>query len=699
MSSHRNFPCYPIFFTLLSIMFAATAVAQITVTTPVPARATIQIHADQPASYRIPRTIFGSFLEPIKNSTYNGLWAEILVNPSLEENLWSASRIADMVHDEPALARASELGLPLPWEPLDARQGNRYEPHWGDAANSWRSLEVIGVPDQPTGIKQKVYLPVHRTLRYTGSLYAKHLSGPTLLTVSLRPRNSTSILASAKIHAAAGTWSKYSFTLALPADGLGRLAPADFVVQVDGKERVDLDQLSLLPADAIDGLDPDVVAMAKAMKTPLVRFGGNFTSGYHWRDGIGPEDKRVSMLNISWGIPEYNTFGTDEFLRFCQLIGAKPQIALNLGSGTPQEAADWVRYVDDRFNGGKGGLTWELGNELWGKWSIGWTTLAQLPSRTLIFSEAVRKVDPSARLIAIGADADRYRPWNAAQLANPAGTFDYLSTHFVVTTNRVQLPDSSDFVPANDSVQLPYPTPDFLAAASFALPVALGRSIRAMQAQIDRHPAFANQAHIALTEWLFLSSNNTSPSAANMGGAIETAGIFNMLMRNADIVPISDMTGIMEFAGIVKKRSQVYAAPSYYAFRMYSTADASRTVQVETQAGSYSVHKGITRHAEIPNVPYLDVVAALNDAGDTLTLFCVNRHLRKDVATEIDLQGFRASRTARAQTLQSGSIYEVNDATDPKHITPADSTLTVSSGHIVYTFPHESVTVLTFHKL
>ena len=103
-----------------------------------------------------------------------------------------------------------------------------------------------------------------------------------------------------------------------------------------------IDQASLLPADAVDGMDPDMIAMARALRTSIVRFGGNFTSAYHWRDGVGPRDKRVSMLNIAWGMPEYNQFGTDEFLRFCQLIDAQPQIALNLGTGTPEEAAAWV---------------------------------------------------------------------------------------------------------------------------------------------------------------------------------------------------------------------------------------------------------------------------------------------------------------------------------------------------------------------
>ena len=105
------------------------------------------------------------------------------------------------------------------------------------------------------------------------------------------------------------------------------------------------------------------------MHPSLVRLGGNFTSSYHWRDGIGPRDKRVNMLNNSWGIPEYNTFGTDEFLGFCRAIGAQPQIALNLGSGTEEEATAWVRYVNEHWDR-HSGLLWELGNELWGNWNL-----------------------------------------------------------------------------------------------------------------------------------------------------------------------------------------------------------------------------------------------------------------------------------------------------------------------------------------
>lgn len=656
--------------------------AQIRVDQPIPPLATIHVQAIQSAGPEIPRTIFGTFLEPIGNSTYNGLWAEILQNPSLEAGLWDARHVQQMLVADPALARASELDLPLPWEPLDYGEGNRYELHYGDAANSWMSLRIFGVPGHPTGIRQEVYLPVQRTLIYDGSLYARHISGPAKLAVSLRLRNSAEVLASADVDASASEWTKYSFRVALPANMLHRLDPADFVVEVTGDEQVDIDELSLMPSDALDGLDPDAVAMARALETPLVRFGGNFTSSYHWKDGIGPRDKRVSMRNQAWGIPEYNTFGTDEFLHFCRLIGAQPQVALNLGSGTPEEAAAWVKYIDEHWPR-RSGLLWELGNELWGNWNLGYPTMDQLASRTLAFSRAVRAVDPQARLIATGADPDGFTQWNATQLGNPANTFNYLSAHFVVT---------------NTDVQLQHAPTNLIDAAAFALPIELGRRLEQEQQQIDSFPAFAHKAHIAFTEWLFIGNRPGTPNFTNMGGAVDTAGFLNMLMRHSAIVPVSDMTGIMEFAGIWKKRGQVYAAPGYWALRMYSTSHASRPVVVDTVSGSYSVQHGVTRLPDIHDVPYLDVAAALSDTGDRLTLFCVNRSLTTDIPGEIRIDGFAADGPAEVQTLHGDNVSDGNDEDDPDRVIPVRTSETVSSGSLRHVFPRESVTVVTLER-
>ncbi|HOL72954.1 MAG TPA: alpha-L-arabinofuranosidase C-terminal domain-containing protein [Bryobacteraceae bacterium] len=642
----------------------------------------IEINAAKTAGYTIPRTIWGTFLEPIGRSIYGGLWAQLLENPSFEAGLWSVAQIRRMVDQQPDLARASGLGLPLPWEPLYYDQEQRYEPRWGDAANSSRSLMVMALPGKQTGVRQEVYLPAHRIRKYRGSLYAKHLSGPAAIEVSVRKRNrQENVLARARLELSGSGWKRYDFALEVEPGALARLEPADFAVAVEDKARVLLDQVTLFPADAIDGLDPEMIALARELKTPLVRFGGNFTSGYHWRDGIGPQDKRVSMLNQAWGIPEYNSFGTDEFLRFCKLIGAEPQIAVNLGSGTPEEAAGWVKYVNERWNGRSGGLLWELGNELWGTFQIGYPTLERVADRTRTFSEAIRRIDPRARLIATGQDPDHFREWNAVQLANAPEAFEYLATHFVVGAN----------------VRRPNATAEFIARSSFALPVGLERLLREMKAQIDAHERARGRVRIAFTEWLFHGSDDRVPRFSNMGGAICAAGFLNTLMRVADFTPIANMTGLIEFGGIWKKRGQVFAVPAYWAFRMYSNADVTRPVETRVAADAYDIEQGNSRIPEIRDVPFLDVVAALNDSGTRLTLFCVNRDTQRDLPAAISFSGFKPARRARVQTLAAVSIYQPNDEIRPEAVRPVESALEVSAPRFEYLFPRASVTVIEFN--
>ena len=643
----------------------------------------ININVLKPAPYAVPRTIFGSFLEPIGNSIYGGLMAELLENPSFEEGLWDEEHQKKILTDEPSLLRASALGLPLPWEPFDYSQENRYEPRWNDAANSYRSLFIMGLPDQQVGIRQKVYLPVHRTLQYRGSIYAKYVSGSHQLDFSLRERNHRDhIFAQASIQVSETGWARYDFTLDLPRHSVQPLDPLDFVIVVGPEGRMLVDQVSLLPADNVDGMDTEVISMAKAMKSPIIRFGGNFTSSYHWRDGIGPVDKRVSMKNVAWGIPEYNTFGTDEFLRFCELIDARPQIALNLGTGTPEEAAAWVQYVNQHWADHSGGLLWEMGNELWGTFQTGYPTLPVVAERTKAFSAAIHQVDPKAILIGTGGDEDFYTGWNAAQLSN-ARSLNYLSTHFVVTV--------TDLVNKK-------PTEDFLTLANFALPVGLERRLHDMYAQIQSAAEARNRLKIAFTEWLFWSQNDKGPNYNNMGGAIESAGFLNMLMRTADFVPISDMTGTIYFGGIRKERSRVFAPPAYWAFRMYSNTDATQPVEITTNSETYDVEGGSTRLPAIANIPYLDVVAALNSAGNTLTIFCVNRHLTNDITASISIRGFKPASQVTAQSLYADSIYEENNEMNPEAVHSQPSSVKSNGSHLNFTFRHESVSVLTLHK-
>jgi alpha-N-arabinofuranosidase len=661
-------------------MAASAASAQISEMRPMPAAVTVHVASD--GTERVPDTIFGSFLEPIGDSINNGVVAEILVNGSLESGLWNHTNLENMFRDNPELIDSSnQTGIPLPWQPLNTAAGNRYELHVGDAANSWQSLEIIGTPHQQAGIIQRVYLPVQRVLKYRVSLYAKHVSGPTGLTVSLLNPENGKAFAEARIDVPAAEWTRYTATLEVVPGAVRRLEAVNFAVAVEGTGRADIDEISLMPSDAIGILDPDEVAMAKAMHVTELRLGGNFSSYYHWRDGVGPADKRVTMENIAWGIPEYNKLGTDEFLQFCDLIGAIPQFDLNMGSGTPEEAADWVKYIREHH---KGQVIYELGNELYGKWQVGWKNVDEIGPRTLDFSRAVRSDAP---IIATGQGPMADGKWNAGQLANPVGTFDYLSLHFILGTNHPALVGA---------------TPDFTAAAAYALPYAVGPYFDKVQADIDEHPELRGKVHQAVTEWLFNSKGfgernftDESPSWMNEGGAVMAAGFLNTVLRHTSEIKITDMTGIMEFAGIWKRREQVFAVPAYYVFKMYSSVKGDTVLTVTTDSGSYNVSGGTRPLDDVKDIPYIDVVATRSADGGTLTLLCVNRSLNADVPVRFDLGGHRAVAPAIVQQIGAANRYELNDEVEPEHIVPLPSTIPPpAAGPLTTTLPHESVTVL-----
>ena len=651
--------------------------AQMTESAPA-ANSLINLRISRPATEQIiPPSLFGSFLEPIGHSTYGGLWADVIENPSLEEGLWSAGNVDAMLKARPQLRRASSLGLPLPWEPLDPAQGSRYSPIRGDAANSSQSILIMALPGKEVGILQQVYLPVQRELTYNGSLWLKHVRGPANVSLSLRrPAHADQILASTSVEASAPAWTKYPFTLTLKPGTVPPLEPVDLVISLSNDARAEVDNVSLNPADAIDGMDPDVIAMARDLQSPLLRFGGNFTSAYDWQDGIGPIDKRVSKTNLSWGIPEYNTFGTDEFLRFCELIHAQPQVALNLGTGTPQQAADWVRYIDKHWADHKGGSLWELGNELWGDFQVGYPSTERIAAVTLATSQAVRKADPHARLIATGADEDHFRDWNAQQLTNPVGTYNFLSTHFVV----------------GDNVQLPHASDDFRSMAALALPWGLAGRMHAIKQQAS--DAGHKDVNVAFTEWLMISNNHTGLNYTNLGGALFAGGFLNMVMRNSDVVSISDMTGILEFGGIWKKRAQVYGAPAYWVLREYAGAHPHTLLSVASDSPTYSISKGNNRLPEIPDVPYLDVVAAESEDHTRLLLLCVNRHLTRPETATLDLSSLGISpSSAKVTTLTAENILVENDEEDPNRVTPVTRTEPVQ-GPFRHTFPNASVTII-----
>ncbi len=325
----------------------------------------IHINAARNAAAPVRQNVFGNFLEFLGGTIYENVWAQALLNPNLER----------------------------------IEQGNTVPPAWdlsGEATwveGGYLSPRCVRVSGDGV-LRQRIFLPVHRTRNYTVTLYARAAQGGGQINIALRAGDDAAgngatgpvVAQSGLAGFLSANWQKQVIRWQLPAGGLKKGQEARFVVTsanpIGLEAAVDVDQIEIFPDDAVNGLDPDVLRAARAWRIPILRLSGNFSSGYHWRDGIGPRVLRPTSRNPAWGNIEPNHFGTDEFLLFSRLIGAVPQIGVNAGNGTPEEAAAWVRYAN------RNALQvplWEIGNELYGGWQIGHTDAAGNAARFVRF--------------------------------------------------------------------------------------------------------------------------------------------------------------------------------------------------------------------------------------------------------------------------------------------------------------------------
>jgi alpha-N-arabinofuranosidase len=202
-------------------------------------------------------------------------------------------------------------------------------------------------------------------------------------------------------------------------------------------------------ADA-NGLRSDVRAAIERLRISTIRYpGGNFVSGYRWRDGVGPVADRPTRPDLAWHAIEPNTFGTNEFIRFCRTVGAEPYLVVNAGDGDLREARDWVEYCNGtrdtalarlrRAHGSDdphGVRYWGIGNEVDGHWQIGAKTAAEYARTYHEFAKVMRWTDPSIQLIAAAtSDWDVDVVERAQALVEEAGDLiDYMSIHWYVAS-------------------------------------------------------------------------------------------------------------------------------------------------------------------------------------------------------------------------------------------------------------------------
>ncbi|HQK96090.1 MAG TPA: hypothetical protein PLD23_21520, partial [Armatimonadota bacterium] len=342
-----------------------------------PISARVAVDSAQPGT-PLDRNLFGHFTEHLGRCIYHdGIWAELVRNRKFVGDAGPDGALASWRRF------GSDDGVEL------ARDNMTY--YTGSQSQRITSRQAAG----EHGIAQDGFRL--RPVDYQCRIVLRQTGDDAPVTVSLR--RGDQVLAESRIDRPADKWRTYTSTLQPESPG-----PASLCITTEAaRGNLWIGAISLMPGDAVDGMRADLIEAIRALHPPIIRWpGGNFASGYHWRDGIGERDLRPARFDRAWNVWDTNDFGTREFLRFCELVGCAPYICLNLGEGTPDEAVEWVQFCNGAANtpGGRlrddggprepyGVRYWGLGNELYGDWQLGHLTPTNYGRKAAEFARAV----------------------------------------------------------------------------------------------------------------------------------------------------------------------------------------------------------------------------------------------------------------------------------------------------------------------
>jgi len=427
---------------------------------------------------------------------------------------------------------------------------------------------------------------------------------------------------------------------------------------------------------------PDVIAKTRDLAPTLMRYGGIFSAYYRWREGVGPRDKRVPMLNHLWGGIETNQIGTAEFCEFCELVGADKFYCVNFlsegkeayartpdgkdRSAGPDEAAEWLDYCNNPdnaeriFHGRKQPYNvklWQLGNEtsynFWGN-AIDVELAAK---RTVDFAKAMRKVDPSIDLIGWGDDA-----WGPRMLDVAGEHLQYIAAHIG---------------PASRS------EPNVLRDNDYRKDWArtweqLMESHQPVQEKISkiRQEVAGYDTKLAITEGHFgLRGRNRCEVLSSWAAGVANARTLNVHERNGDFVKIATLA---DFCGNRWMVNALY---------IQLPNQTAHLMPVGYVMSLYRKHVGKQEIAVKGAPAGLDITASRD--GDTVYLHVINTEMKKSVKTDLAVDGY---------DIISGKIFELCQEPDFEvMITTADQ-LTVQEKDMgkdsEWTFPAASVSAV-----
>jgi alpha-N-arabinofuranosidase len=442
-----------------------------------------------------------------------------------------------------------------------------------------------------------------------------------------------------------------------------------------------------------NGYRNDVIDALKNLKVPVVRWpGGCFADEYHWRDGIGPREKRPVKVNTHWGgVPETNEFGTHEFMAFAELIGTKVYISGNVGSGSPQEMADWMEYLtsdtvstlanERRKNGRE--KPWDvhffgIGNETWGcGGNMRPEFYADLFRQYATYVKAPRGKRP--KIVASGGHDEGTR-WSEVLTTMIQRDMDAISHHYyTIPTGSWEKKGNSTGFPEEEWI------------STLSRTMLIDDYITRNEKVLDANDPKGKVAFY-VDEWGtwydtepgrepgFLYQQNTMRDALV---ASINFNIFHKHARRVQMTNIAQMVNVLQ-AMILTDGPKMALTPTYHVFQMYIPFQGATFLPTEITTPDYTLGKF--------TVPVVSVSAARDSAGN-LQLALANLDTKREVVVKVNLQGANAT-SAQGRVLTAKAMDAHNTPATPEQVAPVKISGRKESGALVIRLPAKSVSVV-----
>ena len=453
-------------------------------------------------------------------------------------------------------------------------------------------------------------------------------------------------------------------------------------------------------ADA-NGFRKDVLDEVRKLGVPIARYpGGNFVSGYDWLDGVGPKQDRPRVLDKAWNSINTNQFGTNEYMAWCKAAGTLPLMGLNLGTGTPEQAAALVEYCNVESGTKWSELRrkhgyaqpynvkhWCLGNEMDGRWQIGQMTAAEYGMKAMDSARQMRYVDRSLALIACGSSGpgmSTYLEWDRQVLETCYDYVDGLSLHrYFENTPQETGGDSNKFVAMN--LTMDRQIGETLAVADLVR--GRLRSPKKLWLSFDEWNVWYRQRSGDAVDGRRQEAPHLLEEIYNLEDALLVGGLLITLMRNADRIKIACLAQLVNvIAPIMTNANGLFRQTIYHPYNWALQFARGKVLNALIESPTYSV-------PGMDAVGYIDAVATMNDDGKT-ALFILNRDLSKARQVEVVWEDAPRTRVSNSEVLTGNDLKAVNGF-DAERVKPAAfSKPTTTNGRTRFEVPPRSYTVI-----